>query len=149
MEASLASEASGGLTHAEALRRRKEAGANIVADRQRPGWLTFALKFWGPIPWLLELAALVQLGLHEFVDAGVIAGLLLFNATLGFIQEGRASAAVAALKQRLALTALVKRDGTWVRLPASDLVPGDTIRLPLGALVPADARIISGSLMVD
>ena len=149
MEASLVSEASGGLTHAEALRRRKEAGANIVADRQRPGWLTFILKFWGPIPWLLELAALVQFGLHEFVDAGVIAGLLLFNATLGFIQEGRASAAVAALKQRLALTALVKRDGTWARLPASDLVPGDTIRLPLGALVPADARIVSGSLMLD
>ena len=78
-----------------------------------------------------------------------IAALLLFNATLGFVQEGRASAALAALKKRLAPTALVRRDGEWVRLPASELVPGDAIRLPLGALVPADATIVSGSLLVD
>jgi magnesium-transporting ATPase (P-type) len=69
--------------------------------------------------------------------------------TLGFFQEGRAKAAIDALKARLALTALVRRDGEWVRLPASDLVPGDAIRLPLGALAPAGARIISGSVMVD
>ena len=66
-----------------------------------------------------------------------------------FVQEGRASAALAALKKRLAPTALVRRDGEWVRLPASELVPGDAIRLPLGALVPADATIVSGSVMVD
>ena len=79
----------------------------------------------------------------------MIGGLLLFNATLGFIQEGRAGAALAALKKRLAPTALVRRDGEWIRLPASELVPGDAIRLSLGALVPADATIASGSVMVD
>jgi H+-transporting ATPase len=109
----------------------------------------FLAKFWGPIPWMLEAAMLLQLSLGVYVEAAVIAALLLFNATLGFVQEGRASAALAALKKRLAPTALVHRDGQWVRLPASELVPGDAISLPLGVVVPADATIASGSVMVD
>ena len=102
----------------------------------------FLAKFWAPIPWLLETAIALQIGLGEYVEASVIGGLLLFNATLGFAQEGRATAALAALKRRLAPTALVCRDGAWVRLSAADLVPGDAVRLPLGALVPADATVV-------
>ena len=83
------------------------------------------------------------------MEAAVIGGLLLFNATLGFIQEGRAGAVLAALRMRLAPTALVRRDGEWVKLPAAELVPGDVVSLALGALVPADAHIVSGSVMVD
>jgi len=98
---------------------------------------------------MLEVAIVLQLGLGQYLEAAVVGGLLLFNATLGFIQEGRASAALAALKKRLAPTALVRRNGEWIRLRASELVPGDAIRLPLGALVPADAAIVSGSVMVD
>src|SRR5450759_4357936 len=79
----------------------------------------------------------------------MIGALLLFNATLGFVQEGRAGAALAALKKRLTPTALVRRDGEWARLPASELVPGDALRLSLGAMVPADASIVSGTVMVD
>ena len=149
MEMSLARSVPTGLTRAEVLRRREEFGANVVADKESPRWRTYLAKFWAPIPWMLELAIMVQIGLGDYIDAAVIAGLLLFNATLGFFQENRAKAAVAALKKRLAPTALVRRDGEWVRLPAADLVPGDIIRLPLGALVPADARIVSGSVMVD
>jgi hypothetical protein len=74
--------------------------------------------------------------------------LLLFNATLSFIQESRASGALAALKNRFAPTSLVWRDGEWVRRPAAELVPGDAIRLSLDVLVPADARIVSGSAPV-
>ncbi len=138
-----------GLTSAEARRRLGEFGANAVAEAAPPRWRVFLAKFWSPVPWMLEAAFVLQLGLGEYVEATVIAALLLFNATLGFLQEGRASAALAALKKRLAPTALVRRDGEWVRLPASELVPGDAIRLPLGALVPADAAIVSGSLLVD
>jgi H+-transporting ATPase len=98
---------------------------------------------------MLEAAIALQIGLGEFIEAALIGGLLLFNATLGFIQEGRAGAALAALKKRLAPTALVRRDGEWVRLPASELVPGDIIRLSLGALVPADATLASGSVTLD
>jgi H+-transporting ATPase len=98
---------------------------------------------------MLEAAILLQLWLGQYIEAGIIGGLLLFNATLGFIQEGRAGAALAALKKRLAPTAQVRRDGEWARVPASELVPGDVIQLPLGALVPADAAIVSGAMMVD
>jgi H+-transporting ATPase len=138
-----------GLTSAEAHQRLGEFGPNAIAEKATPRWRVYLTKFWGPIPWLLEAAILLQLGLGEYVEAAVIGGLLLFNATLGFVQEGRAGAALAALKKRLAPTALVRRDGEWVRLPASDLVPGDAIRLSLGALVPADATLVSGSVMMD
>jgi len=138
-----------GLTSAEASRRLAELGPNAVADEAPPRWRVFLAKFWGPIPWMLEAALLLELGLGAYVEAAVIGALLLFNATLGFIQEGRAGAALAALKKRLAPTALVRRDGEWVRRPAAELVPGDAIRLPLGALVPADATIVSGTVMVD
>ena len=138
-----------GLTSAEALRRQAEFGPNTMSEKAPPIWRAFLSKFWAPIPWMLEAAIILQIGLGQYIEAAVIAGLLLFNATLGFIQEGRASAALAALKKRLAPTALVCRDGEWTRLPASELVPGDAIRLSLGAQVPADSTISSGSVMVD
>lgn len=138
-----------GLTSAEASRRLGEVGPNSVSEEAPPRWRRFLAKFSTPISWMLEAAIVLQIGLGAYVEAAVIGLLLLFNATLGFIQEGRAGAALAALKMRLAPTALVRRDGEWVRLPASDLVPDDTIRLTLGALVPADARIVSGSVQAD
>src|SRR3990170_491629 len=110
-----------GLTSAEARRRLSELGPNAVAEEAPPRWRVFLAKFWGPVPWMLEVALLLQLGLGEYVEAAVIGALLVFNATLAFVQEGRAGAALAALKQRLAPTALVRRDGEWARLPASEL----------------------------
>ena len=144
-----AAQAPAGLTSAEAHRRLAEHGANLVAEPVPPLWLSFLAKFWSPIPWLLQAAIVLQLWLGQYVEVGVTAGLLTFNAILGFVQEGRADAALAALKKRLAPTALVRRDGAWRRLAASALVPGDVIRLSLGALVPADANIVSGSVMID
>jgi H+-transporting ATPase len=138
-----------GLTSAEARRRLGEFGPNAVSEQAQARWHVFLAKFWSPVPWMLEAAILLQLWLGQYIEVGVIGGLLLFNATLGFIQEGRAGAAVAALKKRLAPTALVRRDGEWVRLAATELVRGDAIRLPLGSVVPADATIVSGSVMVD
>ena len=138
-----------GLTSAQARRRLAEFGRNTVSEEVPPRWKVFLAKFWGPIPWMLEAAILLQIGLGAYIETAVIAGLLLFNATLGFIQEGRAGAALTALKQRLAPTAPVRRDGEWTRISAAELVPGDAIRLALGALVPADARLVSGAVMVD
>jgi H+-transporting ATPase len=150
--ASLARAAPGsspGLTSVEASQRLRGLGPNVVAEAAPPRWRVFLAKFWSPIPWMLEIAIVLQLALGEYIEAVVVGGLLVFNATLGVIQEGRASAALAALKSRLAPTALVRRDGEWLRRPAAELVPGDTIRLPLGALVPAHAAILSGAVMVD
>ena len=74
---------------------------------------------------------------------------LLFNAALGFFQEGRAQTTLAALKKRLALTASVRRDGAWKSLPAADLVPGDIIKLSLGGVVAADVKLLEGSVLLD
>jgi H+-transporting ATPase len=138
-----------GLTTIEANSRLRELGLNTVADEVLPAWRVYLAKFWSPIAWLLEVAIVLQIGAGKYVEAVIVGGLLAFNATLGFIQEGRAGAVLAALKKKLAPTALVRRDGDWVRLPAAEIVPGDIIRLPLGAVIPADARVFSGSVMVD
>lgn len=110
-----------GLTNAEARQRLAEFGPNAVAEEAPKSWRVLLAKFWAPIPWLLEAAIVLQIGLGEYVEASVIGDLLRFNATLGFVQEGRATAALVALKKRLAPTALVCRDGAWVRLPAGGI----------------------------
>jgi len=138
-----------GLTSDEARRRLAQFGPNAVSDATPPRWRAYLGKFSSPIAWLLEAAFVVEIILGKYIEAAVIAGLLLFNATLGFVQEARANAALAALKKRLAPTAVACRDGKWLKLPAAEVVPGDAVRLPLGALVPADARIVSGAVMVD
>jgi H+-transporting ATPase len=106
-------------------------------------------KFWSPIPWMLEAATILELVLGKYVEAGIIAVLLLFNAALGYFQEGRAQATLAALKKRLALTASVRRDGVWKNLPAADLVPGDIIKLSLGGVVAADVKLLEGNVLLD
>jgi H+-transporting ATPase len=106
-------------------------------------------KFWAPVPWMLEAAIILQTVLHEYVEAAVIAGLLVFNAALGFFQEGHAQATLAALKSRLALSASVRRDGAWKNIPATELVPGDTVKLSLGGVVAADVKLVEGSILLD
>jgi len=138
-----------GLTSKEAGDRLQKAGANAVAD-DTPHPIARALaKFWAPVPWMLEAAILLQLVLGEYLEAGAIAFLLVFNAALGFFQEGRAQATLDALKSRLAVTASVLRDGIWTTLPAPQLVQGDVVKLSLGAVVPADVRLVDGSVLVD
>jgi H+-transporting ATPase len=112
-------------------------------------WRMALAKFWAPVPWMLEAAIILQIVLHEYVEAAVIAGLLVFNAALGFFQEGRAQATLAALKSRLALTASVRRDGAWKIIPATELVPGDTVKLSLGGVVAADVMLTGGSILLD
>src|SRR5580658_4042779 len=138
-----------GLTSDEARRRLKKSGPNTVADTaQRP--LRRALtKFWAPVPWMLEAAILLELVLGKYVEGGIIATLLAFNAALGFFQEGHAQATLAALKSRLALIAAVKRDNAWKTVPASELVVGDLVKLSLGAVVAADVRLTDGSVLLD
>lgn len=138
-----------GLSSAEAAQRLARFGPNSIPQKTTPRSLAFLAKFWSPIPWLLEAAMFLEIWRGREIEAAAIAGLLLFNATLGFVQESRAGRALAALKKRLAPTALALRDGKWTRLPASDLVPGDVVSLALGAVVPADARIVSGSVLAD
>lgn len=98
---------------------------------------------------MLEAAIVLEVVLGKYFEAGIIAGLLMFNAGLGFFQEGRAQATLAALKARLALNAAVKRDSTWKTIPATELVVGDVVKLSLGAVVAADVHVTDGSVLLD
>jgi H+-transporting ATPase len=106
-------------------------------------------KFWAPVPWLLEASIILEIVLHKYYEAAVIAGLLFFNAALAYFQESRAQATLAALKSRLALNASVQRDGGWKNLPAAEVVCGDLIKLSLGGVVAADVHLTGGSVELD
>ena len=134
-----------GLTSNEALHRLEKTGPNSMPDTAVNPLRRALAKFWSPIPWMLEAAILLELVLGKYVEAGIIAVLLMFNAALGFFQEGRAQATLAALKSRLALTASVCRDGVWKNCPAADLVAGDIVKLSLGDVVAADVQLIGGN----
>jgi H+-transporting ATPase len=138
-----------GLTASEARRLFQTGGPNAVVDVAQHPLRRAANKLWAPVPWMLEAAILLQLCLGDYVAAAVVALLLLFNAALGFFQEGRAQATLDALKSRLALIASVRRDGQWTTVPAAELVSGDVVKLSLGAVVAADMRLIEGSILID
>jgi len=127
----------------------QQYGPNATVDTDVPTWRVLMGKFIAPVPCLLEAAIVLQIFLREYIEASVIGLLLVFNAALGFFQEGRAKATLAALKSRLALNASVLRDGAWSIVPAANLVPGDMIKLTLGSVVPADARIGEGAVQLD
>jgi H+-transporting ATPase len=138
-----------GLTSIEAANRLQRDGPNAMPDTTAHPLRNALLKFWAPVPWLLEAAIVLQVVLHKYVEAAVIAGLLIFNAALAYFQEGRAQATLTALKSRLALNASVKRDGTWKTVPAAELVRGDLVKLSLGGVVAADVHLIDGSVLLD
>jgi len=138
-----------GLSSAEAACRRAEYGANAVAEEKTSVLKRLATHFWAPVPWMLEATIVLQIAIGQRLTALMIALLLVLNVILGVIQENRANAALALLKQRLSLRSRVKRDGAWLDVPAADLVPGDVVEVSLGDVVPADITIISGSLLVD
>jgi H+-transporting ATPase len=138
-----------GLTSEEARRRLEQFGPNAVPDTALHPLRMALDKLWAPVPWMLEAAIVLQVVLGEYVEAAIIAALLVFNAVLGFFQEGQAQTTLAALKSRLALTATARRNGVWTNLPAAELVPGDVVKLSLGAVVAADVRLIEGAIVLD
>jgi H+-transporting ATPase len=140
---------SNGLTTAVAHARLQQDGPNAVPDTSIHPIQNALLKFWAPVPWLLEAAIVLQVVLHKYIEAGVIGGLLIFNAALAAIQEGRTQTTLDALKSRLALNASVKRDGVWKTIPAKELVHGDLVKLSLGGVVAADIHLLDGSILLD
>lgn len=138
-----------GLSEAEVQARLAQYGYNEVRE-QPPGQLRAILKrLWGPIPWMLEIALVLEVALGKTIEPAIIAGWLAFSAILGGIQERRAQSALDLLRTRLKVNASVCRDGTWRLIPARELVPGDGIALTAGDLVPADCMIDEGTVDVD
>lgn len=138
-----------GLSEAEVQARLVQYGYNEVRE-QAPGQLRAILKrLWGPIPWMLEIALVLEVALGKTIEPAMIAGWLAFSAIFGGIQERRAQSALDLLRSRLKVNASVCRDGTWRQIPARGLVPGDFIALTAGDLVPADCMIDEGGVDVD
>lgn len=136
-----------GLTSAEAAARLARFGPNALQEKKIGLLRRVAGYFWGPIPWLIEAAAVLSLLLRDWADFAVIGTMLLVNAAVGFFEENKADNAIALLKEKLAPNARVLRDGKWQQIEAQLLVPGDVVRLSIGNIIPADMTLMRGDFL--
>lgn len=133
-----------GLSQTEAEKRLTQYGPNELSEEKTNLLLKFLTYFWGPIPWMIEVAVILSAVARHWPDFFIILLLLIVNAVVGFWEEREAGNAIAALKAKLALKARVLRDEKWINPASRELVPGDVIRLRLGDIIPADARLLNG-----
>ena len=138
-----------GLASSEASERAQRYGYNEVREKRKNQFLQFFRRYWGPMPWLLEVAIILAYFLGHYLESGIIFALLTMNAIIGYFQERGSQSALESLKKRLAIKAKVLRDGNWTITGAREVVPGDIIALALGDVVPADTKIIEGEFSID
>ncbi|GAB6283853.1 MAG: hypothetical protein STSR0009_00520 [Methanoregula sp.] len=137
-----------GLTQVEAATLRGQYGFNDIPEEKKHPLAKFLSYFWGPIPWMIEIAAVLSAVISHWDDFAIILLLLMTNAVVGFFQERKAENAIELLKKQLAPNARVLRDETWQEIPARELVPGDIIHIRLGDIVPADAVLGNGKYLL-
>lgn len=138
-----------GLSADVARQRLAQSGPNAIADNVVPVWRQLLVKFWAPVPWMLEAVILLQLLLGRRMEASVIFVLLVFNAVVAFVQEQRAKDALALLRRQLHVNARVLRGGQWGKVPAEEVVLGDIVHLRAGDIVPADLLLFDGEVTLD
>ena len=140
-----------GLSRQEVDERRKQFGYNELKAKEKSWIVRLFERFWGPIPWMIEVAAVLSYYTGRYEDLTIILILLFVNAFVDFYQESKALNAIAVLKKRLAHFALVFRDGNWQQVEAKELVPDDLIKLKIGDVVPADILLLDSDnfLLVD
>ena len=136
-----------GLASAEAARRLAQYGPNSIVDRTESKWRRLLTYFWGPLPFLIEAAAIISGLRRDWPDFAIVTGLLLYNAVVGFWQDNKAANALTALKKGLAPRARALRDGAWTSIAAADLTPGDIVNVSAGQIVPADLLLIEGDYL--
>ena len=148
--AELKSDTDQGLDSGDIDARRQRYGYNEIKEQEEPLWHRIFRRFWGPIPWMIEAAAILSALVRKWEDFVIISLMLLVNAFLDFMQEHRALNALKALKGRLAREIIVRRSGHFQTIPARELVPGDIIKLRLGDIIPADVQLLNGDyLLID
>ncbi|KIM86703.1 hypothetical protein PILCRDRAFT_96084 [Piloderma croceum F 1598] len=129
-----------GLTDGDVETRRKGYGYNELSSPTENQFLKFVSYFRGPILYVMEIAVILSAGLQDWIDFGVIIGILFLNASVGWYQEKQAGDIVAQLKAGIALKAVVVRNGKEASIEARELVPGDIVILEDGNTIPADAK---------
>ncbi len=140
----LETEVAKGLDTEEAARRIERFGLNVLPKARRHGpLLRFLLQFHHPLIYVLLVATVITALLGEWVDAGVIFGVVLVNAIVGFLQESRAEAALESLAAMMKTEAAVRRSGRRMRVPSTEIVPGDVVLLESGDKVPGDLRLVA------
>jgi len=137
-----------GLGEAAVAESRARYGYNETREKTEPLWHRVFRRFWGPIPWMIEAAAILSGVAGKWDDFGIILVMLFINAALDFLQERRALNALQALKNQLANEVIVVRAGKALTVPAREIVPGDIVRLRLGNIVPADMQLVSGDYLL-
>ncbi len=137
-----------GLDPQEAAARLARFGPNELEAKEEPLWHRIFRRFWGPIPWMIEVAAVLSALVRKWEDFVIILIMLGVNAGLDFLQEHRALNALRALRSRMAQTVLVLRGGRFLRVPARELVPGDVVKLRIGDIVPADCQLAAGDYLL-
>ncbi|KAJ6040888.1 hypothetical protein N7444_009793 [Penicillium canescens] len=140
-----------GLNDEEVIVRRKKYGWNVMKEAKRNHFLKFLSFFMGPVQWVMEAAVILAGGLQDWIDFGIICGLLVLNAAVGFIQEYHAGNIVDDLKKTLALRAQVIRNGAAKEIHSAEVVVGDVLQVKDGTIIPADGRLESQNayLQVD
>ena len=138
-----------GITDEEAARRIKEYGPNVINEKKVSPVVKFAMKFWAPVPWMLEITVILTYFFGKYLDMYIILFLLVFNAIVSYLQEMKAQDAIEVLKKRITVSARVLRNGSWKTVDASSLVPGDIVHLRMGDIVPADVKIMDGECQAD
>ena len=139
-----------GLSGDEVSQRLEKYGFNEIQEHEETLWHRIFRRFWGPIPWMIEIAALLSALVQKWEDLIIILIMLLVNAGLDFLQEHRALNALKALKAKMDRQVTVLRDGTFSRISSKQLVPGDIVKLRIGDIVPADVQLMSGDfLLID
>lgn len=139
-----------GLSKTEVQQRIERYGYNAIDEKEESLGHRIFRRFWGPIPWMIEIAALLSAMVQKWEDFTIIMVMLLVNAGLDFMQEHRALNALKALKAKMDQQVTVFREGVFNRVSARGLVPGDIIKLRIGDIVPADVQLLSGDfLLID
>ncbi len=139
-----------GLSQKEAINRLKTYGRNEFTQKEETTFERILRRLWGPIPWMIEIAALLSALVQKWEDFIIIMVLLITNVVIDFLQEAKALSALKVLKEELVKTSLVLRDGVFQRIDTALIVPGDIVKVKIGDMIPADMRLVSGEyLSVD
>lgn len=140
---------SSGLSSSDVEQRIRQYGKNEVVEKKENAVLKFLKKFWAPVPWMLEITAIITFFIGKDLDTYIILSLLIFNSFISFFQESRASDAVEMLRSRITVKTRVLRNGSWEQIISTELVPGDVVHVRMGDVVPADVKIERGKVEVD
>ena len=133
-----------GLASAEAKGRIMKYGHNEVPEKKKNPLVQLLSRLWGPIPWMIELAAALSFMMGRTSEFGLIASMLVVNAAIGFWQERKAGSVLRLLDQKVSRRVFVLRDGAWTEIDGRELVPGDIVHVRRGEMVPSDVVLING-----